>query len=162
MYVPSSLLMYVILTPGCAITQSTPCKVRLPLSCHNRPPDATFTDYAINNKLTPFISMQNHHNLVYREEEREMFPTLKVRSILLLHVPQLTLCCSSLALDLSLGRLWPAAYLLALLATPRRVGRLTDSSRATRVPARLTSSNGASALPRSSFCSISTSYVLQD
>ncbi|KAJ3560186.1 hypothetical protein NP233_g11002 [Leucocoprinus birnbaumii] len=33
--------------------------------------------YAINNKLTPFISMQNHYNLVYREEEREMFPTLK-------------------------------------------------------------------------------------
>ena len=23
--------------------------------------------------------MQNHYNLVYREEEREMFPTLKVR-----------------------------------------------------------------------------------
>ena len=36
-------------------------------------------DYAINNKLTPFISMQNHYNLIYREEEREMFPTLKVR-----------------------------------------------------------------------------------
>jgi len=35
-------------------------------------------DYAINNHLTPFISMQNHYNLVYREEEREMFPTLKV------------------------------------------------------------------------------------
>ncbi|KAJ7364283.1 aryl-alcohol dehydrogenase [Mycena albidolilacea] len=34
-------------------------------------------DYAIANKLTPFISMQNHYNLVYREEEREMFPTLK-------------------------------------------------------------------------------------
>ena len=34
-------------------------------------------DYAINNHLTPFISMQNHYNLVYREEEREMFPTLK-------------------------------------------------------------------------------------
>ncbi|PPQ74709.1 hypothetical protein CVT26_007560 [Gymnopilus dilepis] len=34
-------------------------------------------DYAINNKLTPFISMQNHYNLIYREEEREMFPTLK-------------------------------------------------------------------------------------
>jgi len=34
-------------------------------------------NYAINNKLTPFISMQNHYNLVYREEEREMFPTLK-------------------------------------------------------------------------------------
>ena len=35
-------------------------------------------NYAIANNLTPFISMQNHYNLVYREEEREMFPTLKV------------------------------------------------------------------------------------
>ncbi|KAJ7219379.1 NADP-dependent oxidoreductase domain-containing protein [Mycena pura] len=34
-------------------------------------------NYAIENKLTPFISMQNHYSLVYREEEREMFPTLK-------------------------------------------------------------------------------------
>ena len=34
-------------------------------------------DYAINNGLTPFISMQNHYNLIYREEEREMFPTLQ-------------------------------------------------------------------------------------
>jgi len=34
-------------------------------------------NYAINNRLTPFISMQNHYNLVYREEEREMMPTLK-------------------------------------------------------------------------------------
>lgn len=34
-------------------------------------------NYAIANNLTPFISMQNHHSLVYREEEREMFPTLK-------------------------------------------------------------------------------------
>ncbi|KAF5346876.1 hypothetical protein D9756_010574 [Leucocoprinus leucothites] len=33
-------------------------------------------NYAINNKLTPFISMQNHYNLIYREEEREMFPSL--------------------------------------------------------------------------------------
>ena len=33
-------------------------------------------DYAIANKLTPFISMQNHYSLAYREEEREMFPTL--------------------------------------------------------------------------------------
>ena len=37
-------------------------------------------DYAIANNLTPFISMQNHYNLIYREEEREMFPTLKVAS----------------------------------------------------------------------------------
>ncbi|TFK70255.1 aryl-alcohol dehydrogenase [Pluteus cervinus] len=34
-------------------------------------------NYAIQNKLTPFISMQNHHNLLYREEEREMIPTLE-------------------------------------------------------------------------------------
>ncbi|KAJ3557518.1 hypothetical protein NM688_g1432 [Phlebia brevispora] len=33
--------------------------------------------YAIQNHLTPFISMQNHYSLLYREEEREMFPTLK-------------------------------------------------------------------------------------
>ncbi|CDO77777.1 hypothetical protein BN946_scf185041.g9 [Trametes cinnabarina] len=35
-------------------------------------------NYAIQNNLTPFISMQNHYNLLYREEEREMFPTLKI------------------------------------------------------------------------------------
>jgi len=35
-------------------------------------------NYAINNKLTPFISMQNHYNLIYREEEREVMPTLKL------------------------------------------------------------------------------------
>ncbi|KAK0457463.1 aryl-alcohol dehydrogenase [Desarmillaria tabescens] len=34
-------------------------------------------NYAIQHNLTPFVSMQNHHNLLYREEEREMFPTLK-------------------------------------------------------------------------------------
>ncbi|KAF7327924.1 Aldo-ket-red domain-containing protein [Mycena kentingensis (nom. inval.)] len=34
-------------------------------------------NHATNNNLTKFISMQNHYNLVYREEEREMFPTLK-------------------------------------------------------------------------------------
>ncbi|KAF7782969.1 hypothetical protein Agabi119p4_2345 [Agaricus bisporus var. burnettii] len=33
-------------------------------------------DYAIANKLTPFISMQNQYSLIYREEEREMVPTL--------------------------------------------------------------------------------------
>ncbi|KAF9035733.1 Aldo keto reductase [Hymenopellis radicata] len=34
-------------------------------------------NYAITRHLTPFISMQNHYSLVYREEEREMFPTLQ-------------------------------------------------------------------------------------
>ncbi|KAJ7707514.1 NADP-dependent oxidoreductase domain-containing protein [Mycena rosella] len=33
--------------------------------------------YAINKKLTPFLSMQNHYNMLYREEEGEMMPTLK-------------------------------------------------------------------------------------
>jgi hypothetical protein len=63
--------------------QSTQCKVSLQppliLYVYN-----IFIDYAINNKLTPFISMQNHYNLIYREEEREMFPTLKVRTTPLL------------------------------------------------------------------------------
>jgi aryl-alcohol dehydrogenase-like predicted oxidoreductase len=40
--------------------------------------DVTTSDYALNNHLTPFISMQNHYNLLYREEEREMMPTLNV------------------------------------------------------------------------------------
>ncbi|CAE6527091.1 unnamed protein product [Rhizoctonia solani] len=35
-------------------------------------------NYAITNNLTPFIVMQNQHSLVYREEEREMMPTLKM------------------------------------------------------------------------------------
>ncbi|KZT67556.1 aryl-alcohol dehydrogenase [Daedalea quercina L-15889] len=35
-------------------------------------------NYAIQNKLTPFVAMQNHYTLAYREEEREMFPTLKM------------------------------------------------------------------------------------
>jgi len=38
---------------------------------------AQMQNYAINNNLTPFISMQNHYNAIYREEEREMIPTLK-------------------------------------------------------------------------------------
>ncbi|CEL60078.1 hypothetical protein RSOLAG1IB_09336 [Rhizoctonia solani AG-1 IB] len=35
-------------------------------------------NYTINNKLTPFISVQNQYNLICREEEREMIPTLKM------------------------------------------------------------------------------------
>ncbi|TBU29252.1 Aldo/keto reductase [Dichomitus squalens] len=35
-------------------------------------------NYALKNNLTPFISMQNHYNLLYREDERELFPTLKL------------------------------------------------------------------------------------
>ncbi|KAI0669361.1 aryl-alcohol dehydrogenase [Trametes maxima] len=35
-------------------------------------------NYAISHNLTPFVSMQNQYSLAYREEEREMFPTLKL------------------------------------------------------------------------------------
>jgi len=38
-------------------------------------------NYAIANKLTPFITMQNFHNAAYREEEREMMPTLKMMGV---------------------------------------------------------------------------------
>ncbi|KIK47512.1 hypothetical protein CY34DRAFT_73758, partial [Suillus luteus UH-Slu-Lm8-n1] len=34
--------------------------------------------YTITDHLTAFVSMQNHHNLIYREEEREMFPTPRI------------------------------------------------------------------------------------
>jgi aryl-alcohol dehydrogenase-like predicted oxidoreductase len=37
--------------------------------------------YAVEHRLTPFITMQNHYNLLYREEEREMMPTLKVCAV---------------------------------------------------------------------------------
>jgi aryl-alcohol dehydrogenase-like predicted oxidoreductase len=34
-------------------------------------------DYAVEHNLIPFISMQNMHTLLYTEEEREIFLTLK-------------------------------------------------------------------------------------
>lgn len=37
--------------------------------------------YAISNRLTPFVSMQNQHSAMYREEEREMMPMLKYYGI---------------------------------------------------------------------------------
>lgn len=55
------------------------CKVRIKSAYRlKKIADKLETDYAIMNKLTPFISMQNHYSLLYREEEREMFPTLKM------------------------------------------------------------------------------------
>lgn len=38
-------------------------------------------NYAITHNLTPFIVMQNQYSLAYREEEREMFPTLKLFNV---------------------------------------------------------------------------------
>ncbi|KAG8928276.1 hypothetical protein FRC02_007126 [Tulasnella sp. 418] len=37
--------------------------------------------YALSHDLTPFFSMLNLHNAVYREEEREMIPMLKDLSV---------------------------------------------------------------------------------
>ncbi len=34
-------------------------------------------NYANTHGLTEFISMQNYHNAIYREEEREMVPLLQ-------------------------------------------------------------------------------------
>ncbi|KAK0235395.1 aryl-alcohol dehydrogenase [Armillaria nabsnona] len=34
-------------------------------------------DYALNHHLTPFIAVENDYNLLYREDENELFPTLK-------------------------------------------------------------------------------------
>jgi aryl-alcohol dehydrogenase-like predicted oxidoreductase len=41
--------------------------------------------YAIQNRLTPFISMQNHYSLLYREEEREASSPHEYRSRKLLN-----------------------------------------------------------------------------
>lgn len=62
-------------------SQSSRCRVRRSRSpCdHNQSGRADASaDYAITHNLTPFISMQNHYSLMYREEEREMFPTLNM------------------------------------------------------------------------------------
>ena len=36
---------------------------------------------ARDNNLTPFVSMQNHYNLIYREDEREMIPLCKQMNV---------------------------------------------------------------------------------
>ena len=58
------------------MAQFTSCRVSSRGPPLTLPLTSETIDYAITNNLTPFISMQNHHSLVYREEEREMFPTL--------------------------------------------------------------------------------------
>ena len=61
------------------LLQSTLCRVCLASNPTAIPAKHGLSDYAITHNLTPFISMQNQYSLLYREEEREMFPTLKVR-----------------------------------------------------------------------------------
>ena len=38
---------------------------------------------ARDNGLTPFVSMQNHYNLIYREDERELIPLCKQMNVAL-------------------------------------------------------------------------------
>ena len=59
-------------------SQSTSCRASRPNPRQRYTHLIFTTDYAIANNLTPFISMQNHYSLLYREEEREMLPLLKV------------------------------------------------------------------------------------
>jgi hypothetical protein len=97
-------------------------------------------DYAITHRLTPFISMQNHYNLLYREEEREMMPTLKVRpsslpnpfprSLLLFPSPANRRCSTS-ASARSRGRRSRAAPWHGLQTARRRIVRRTTSGSCT-------------------------------
>ena len=72
--------------------------------------------------------MQNQYSLLYREEEREMFPTLKVSTIMETPAMQMlnTECsfrCSASAR--SLGRLSDVAYSRVSLVTPPSAARRT-------------------------------------
>jgi aryl-alcohol dehydrogenase-like predicted oxidoreductase len=81
--VQAGYVRYIGMSSCYAYQCRTPCF--RPLQCaNNTVVVAQMQNYAITNKLTPFISMQNHYNVIYREEEREMIPTLKVGSIRLL------------------------------------------------------------------------------
>jgi hypothetical protein len=66
--------------------------------------------YAVEHKLTPFITMQNHYNLLYREEEREMMPTLKVGDELYQSTGRYSRHVSTSALGSSHGLHSPAVY----------------------------------------------------
>lgn len=42
---------------------------------------ATAHLYALHNGLTPFAAVQNHYNLIWREDERELFPFCRTHGI---------------------------------------------------------------------------------
>ena len=44
---------------------------------------ANMQQCANDNNLTPFVSMQNHYNLLYREDERELIPICKQQGVAL-------------------------------------------------------------------------------
>ncbi|KAK0471148.1 aryl-alcohol dehydrogenase [Armillaria novae-zelandiae] len=55
-------------------------------------------NYAIVNHLTPFISMQTDYNLLYREDENEMIPTLKYHGVV--SIPWTSLARGALVMTL--------------------------------------------------------------
>ena len=44
---------------------------------------ANMQQCAKDNNFTPFVSMQNHYNLLYREDERELIPICKQQGVAL-------------------------------------------------------------------------------
>ncbi|KAK0186703.1 aryl-alcohol dehydrogenase [Armillaria mellea] len=54
--------------------------------------------YALNHQLTPFVTVENDYNLLYREDENELFPTLKQFGIT--SVPWSTLASGAVVLPL--------------------------------------------------------------
>lgn len=62
--------------------------------------------YAINNKLTPFVSMQNLYNAIHREEEREMMPTLQHFGVASIPCELSALCWKNSMLNPVKGHRW--------------------------------------------------------
>ena len=52
--------------------------------------------------------MQNHYNLIYREEEREMFPTLKVLPLPVFSHRCNQLMCLSVVLECRINSMVPS------------------------------------------------------
>ena len=76
--------------------------------------------------------MQNHHNLLYREEEREMLPLLKVgpssslaRGYLVQMTQRSIRITSTSASDASRGVRWRKVYWLVHGTRPAHAGRRT-------------------------------------
>ena len=84
--------------------------------------------YAISNKLTPFISMQNHYSLIYREEEREMLPTLKVRHPYRISQHLINCLSSTLVSAPFLGPLLPVVFSPVRRPKARPVAKWTGKS----------------------------------
>ncbi|KAK0471149.1 NADP-dependent oxidoreductase domain-containing protein [Armillaria novae-zelandiae] len=59
--------------------------------------------HAVNNALTPFISMQNDYNLLYHQDEHEMLPTLKFLDVSFLPLSSLVNGAMSMPLDQQLA-----------------------------------------------------------